>query len=126
MVESIAYDKSVVRELSRRRVFVFVAAFLALALFADGLTEADILTHALDDFAIVALSIIVLILIAVWRKKVTLSELKKQHNIITILFVVMLIFKLYAVTVEMNDPQDFGDEIPSLIGIVLTLLNRVL
>ena len=125
-LEMTSEENAIRRELGRRRVFVFVAAFLALAMFGDGLNEADIFMHALDDFAIVALSVVVLILIVAWRKKVTLSELKKQHNIIAVLFVIMLVFKLYAVPVEMSDPQDFGDEIPILIGLVLTLLNRVL
>jgi hypothetical protein len=119
-------ESKITRELGRRRVFVFVAAFLALALFGDALTESDILTHVLDEIAIVSLSIIVLVLIVFWRKKVTLSGLKQQHNIIAILFVIMLVFKLYAVTVEMGDKEDFADEIPILIGLILTLLNRVL
>jgi uncharacterized membrane protein YozB (DUF420 family) len=119
-------EKAVNRELGRRRVFVFSAAFLALALFGDAMTEADMFTHVLDEIAIVSLSIIVLILIAAWRKKVTLQDLKKQHNIIAMLFAIMLIFKLYAITVEIGDPEDFGDEIPILIGLILTLLNTVL
>lgn len=73
-----------------------------------------------------ALSVIALILIVVWRKKHSLAELKKQHNILTILFVVAVIFKLYAFPVEMNDPEDFGNEIPVLILLILTLLNRFL
>jgi hypothetical protein len=88
--------------------------------------EGDIFTHAVDEIGIVTISIIVLVLLAVWRKKVTLPELKKQHNIITALFVIALVFKLYAFTVETNDPQDFGDEIPVLIGLILTILNRFL
>jgi hypothetical protein len=119
-------ESKITRELGRRRVFVFVSAYLALGLFGDALTESDILTHVLDEIAIVSLSIIVLVLVVFWRKKVTLSELKKQHNIIAILFVIMLVFKLYAVTVEMGDKEDFADEIPILIGLILTLLNRVL
>jgi hypothetical protein len=119
-------ENKIQRELGRRRVFVFAATFFALGLFGDALTEADMLMHVLDEIAIVSLSIIVLMLIVFWRSKVTLSELKKQHNIITILFVIMLVFKIYAVTIEMGDKEDFADEIPILIGIILTLLNRIL
>ena len=117
-------ENSTRRELGRRRVYIFFAAFFAIALFGLIFEEGDIITHAVDEIGIVTISIIVLILIAVWRKKTTLTELKKQHNIITVLFVVALLFKLYAFTVELTDPQDFGDEIPVLVGIILTLLNR--
>jgi phosphoglycerol transferase MdoB-like AlkP superfamily enzyme len=117
-------ENSTRHELGRRRVYIFFAAFFALALVGLIPEEIDIFTHAIDEMGIVTISIIVLILIAIWRKKTTLAELKRQHNIITILFVVALLFKLYAFTVEINDPQDFGDEIPVLIGIILTLLNR--
>ncbi len=119
-------ESSMRRELGRRRVYIFFAAFYALALVGLIPEEGDVFTHAVDEIGIVTVSIIVLILIAVWRKKVALPELKKQHNIIAALFVVALVFKLYAFTVEMNDPQDFGDEIPILIGLILTVLNRFL
>jgi membrane protease YdiL (CAAX protease family) len=114
------------RELARRRVFVFASAFFAIALFAVINEEADMFLHALDDYAIVILSLVVLILIAAWRKKVTFSELRKQHNIITALFVIMLLFQLYAIPTEIGDPSDFGNEIPVLVGLVLALLNRFL
>jgi phosphoglycerol transferase MdoB-like AlkP superfamily enzyme len=117
-------EKALVRELGKRRVFAFFAAFYALALVGLIPEEIDIFTHAIDEIGIVTISVIVLILILVWRKKITLTELKKQHNIIAALFVIALLFKLYAFTVEINDPQDFGDEIPVLIGLILTLLNR--
>lgn len=71
-----------------------------------------------------ALSIITLILIAVWRNKQSLVELRKQHNGFTVLFVIALVFKLYAFTVEANDPMNFGNEIPVLIFLILTIVNR--
>lgn len=117
-------DKLVVRELGRRRVFFYVSAFLALALGGLIPEEADIFLHALDEYAIVTLSIISIILLVAWRNKQSLSELKKQNNIILVLFVIALIFKLYAFTVEANDPMDFGDEIPVAIGLILVIANR--
>jgi hypothetical protein len=117
-------DKSLRRELGRRRVFFFVSIFLALALGGLIPEEADIFLHALDEYAIVAISILVIILLLAWRNKQSLAELKKQHNIIFALFVVALVFKLYAFTVEASDPMDFGDEIPVAIGLILTLANK--
>jgi len=119
-------EKALRKELGRRRVYIFFAAFYALALAGLIGEEGDIFIHALDEIVIVALSILVLVLIFIWRKRITVGELRKQHNIITVLFAIALIFKLYAFIVEANDPQDFGDEIPIAIGLVLTLLNRFL
>lgn len=124
MAESIVYDKSIVRELSRRRVFVFVSVFLVLGGVGIILEESDMFLHAIDDYAMVALAVIALLVYAMWRNKLSLTELKKQNNIFTALFVVALIFKLYGTMTEIGDPTDFGDEIPLLIAFVLTIANR--
>ncbi len=114
------------RELARRRVFVFFAAFYALALAGLIPEEGDIFLHVLDEYAIVSLSVIALILVLVWRSNKDLPKLKLQNNIILVLFVIALAFKLFGIMVEANDPADFGDEIPITIGLILTLLNRFL
>lgn len=117
-------ERALRRELGRRRVFFYVSLFLALALGGLIPGEADMFLHALDEYAIVTLSIIALALLIAWRNKQSLAALKKQNNIVLVLFVIALIFKLYAFTVEANDPADFGDEIPVAIGLILVLLNR--
>ena len=117
-------EKSLRRELGRRRVFLFVAVFLVLALAGVVQEESDMFLHALDEYAIIALSVVVIILIVLWRSKQSLVELKKQHNIIMAIFVVALVFKIYGLIVEANDPSDFGDEIPVFILLVLTIVNR--
>jgi hypothetical protein len=124
MAESIVYDKSVVRELSRRRVFVFISVFLVLGGVGIIVEESDMFLHAIDDYAMVALAIIALLGFAVWRNRLSLADLRKQNNILTALFVVALIFKLYGTMAEMGDASDFGDEIPLLIAFVLTIANR--
>ena len=124
MVESIVYDKSVVRELSRRRVFVFVSVFLVFAGVGIILEESDILLHAIDDYAMVVLAIIALLGFALWRSRYSLADLRKQNNIFAALFVVALVFKLYGVMTEIGDAMDFGDEIPLLIAFILTIANR--
>ena len=95
------------RELARRRVFCFLSIFFAIALAGDIPGEADIFLHALDEYAIVSLSVLALIIIFVWRNNKTLSQLKKQNNIILVLFIIALGFKLFAFMVESNDPMDF-------------------
>jgi hypothetical protein len=117
-------EKMMRRDLGRLRVFAFLA--VALAALAVGIIgeESDILLHALDEYAIFALSIVVILLLVVWRKKRTLADLKMQLNVFEVLFVIMLVFKIFAFTQEMSDPTDFGDEIPLLIVLVLAVIQK--
>ncbi len=70
------------------------------------------------------LSIVVLLLVVVWRKKRTLGDLQMQLNVFEVLFIIMLVFKMFAFTQEIGDPNDFGDEIPVFILLVLTVIQR--
>jgi len=123
MAKSIVYDRSVVREISRRRVFIFVSTFLVLGAVGI-LEESDMFLHAIDD-AMIVLTIIALLGFAMWRNRLSLAELSKQNNIFAALFVVALIFKLYGTMTEMGDAIDFGNEIPLLIAFVLTIASRL-
>ncbi|HVA82719.1 MAG TPA: hypothetical protein VNF06_00975 [Candidatus Aquilonibacter sp.] len=119
-----AQTKAVAKELSKRRVFIFAALFAIFALGGLIGEESDILAHAFDDIAILSLSVIILLVIAVSWKKVSFKELVMQHNVITIFFVVALIVQIAAIFIEISDPADFGNEIPTLILIILSLANR--
>ncbi len=117
-------EKMMRRDLGRLRVSVFVAVSLAALTVGIIGEESDIILHALDEYAIFALSIVVILLLVVWRKKRTLADLKMQLNVFEVLFVIMLIFKIFAFTQEMSDPADFGDEVPLLIVLILTVIQR--
>ena len=52
MAGTITYDKSFVREIARRRVFIFVVAFLVLGAVGIIREESDMFLHALDDYDI--------------------------------------------------------------------------
>ena len=117
-------EKTMRRDLGRLRVFAFTAIFLAVALVGVINEELDIFLHALDEYAIIGLSIVVILLVVVWRKKRTLSDLKMQLNVYEVLFLVMLIFKIFAFIQEIADPTDFGNEPPLLILLILTLIQR--
>lgn len=114
----------IIRELSRRRVFIFAAFFVIFVLGSLIAEEGDILSHAFDDAAIFAIGLITLVFLYVSRHRHSLSELTKQHNVVFALFVLALLIQIAAIFMEMNDPQDFGNEIPSLILILLVLANR--
>lgn len=117
-------SKQVAKELSKRRVFIFAALFAILVLGSLIGEESDILSHVFDDVAIFWLSVIVLLVIAISRKKVSIKELAMQHNVITVLFVAALLIQIAAIFIEMSDPADFGNEIPTLILIILAIANR--
>ena len=122
---SVNEDKLVARELGKRRVFVFFAVAIALAFAVDAIVvESDNFMFALDDYGLVGLSILALVLVGVWRSRRSLSELRSQNNIIVVLFVIALLFKIYGVVVESGHPDDFGDEIPGLLILIVTVLNR--
>lgn len=123
-MKKVTENQKVTKELAKRRVFLFVAAFLALALPGVIGEESDMFLHALDEYVILGIAIVVIVLVVAFRKKVSLAEIRKQHNIILALFVIALIFKFYAITVESGDPTDFGDEIPIFILLALTIVNR--
>jgi hypothetical protein len=115
-----------VKELAKRRVFVLFSLFFFFALLGDMIIEGDMFSHALDEYVFIAIAAVVLIFIALNWKTTTVDELRKQHNYITGLFVIALIFQLYAFPAEIGDPADFGNEVPSLVGLIVILLNRVI
>jgi hypothetical protein len=115
--------KLVTKFLGRRRVFAIVSVWL-LVLLEVAMTEGDELLHAFDDYSVVAIAVITIILVVAWRHKSSLAELKKQTNIMTALFVVGLAVKLFAIVVESSDAADFGDEIPLFVLMVIMVINR--
>ena len=116
--------KGLIRELARRRVFLFFSVLLVLALFNAIFEEADTFLHALDDYAIVSISIVVVAFIALSWNKQSLEALRRQHTIIVGLFLLALGFQIFAFVQEINDPPDFGNEIPSLTLLALVFANR--
>jgi len=82
------------------------------------------LTHALDDYAILAISVVALVVIGAMWKKQPLAGLRKQHNILLVLLIVALVFQIYAFVAEANDSTDLGNEYPSLTILVLMVINK--
>ena len=93
-----------------------VGAFIGL--------EVDMLAHSLDDYAILAISIVGLLVIGAMWKKQSLAGLRKQHNILLALLIVALVFQIYGFVAESNDPTDLGNEFPSVTILVLMLINK--
>src|SRR6266487_4466328 len=110
----VSAEKSIARELAKRRAFIvlFIVSIEIVGAFIG--LEGDMLAHALDDYAILAISVVALVVIGAMWKKQSLAGLRKQHNILLALLIVALVFQIYAFVAEANDPTDLGNEYPSL------------
>jgi uncharacterized membrane protein len=116
--------KLLMKELARRRLSLifFGASFLATIFTIS--EEADLPLHSLDDYSIVTLSIVALVLVLVWRKKQSLPDLRKLNNILFVISVILLIFVIFAITQEINDVTDFADDPAQLILLLVLIINR--
>ena len=117
-------EKSISRELAKRRAFIVLFIVLIEILGAFIGIENDMIAHSIDDYAILALSVIGLLVIAAMWKKQSLASLKKQHNILLALIIVAMAFQIYAFIAESNDPTDLGNEYPSLTILLLMIVNK--
>ncbi len=121
---AVSEEKSIARELAKRRAFIVLFIVLIEIVGAFVNLEGDMLAHSLDDYAILVISIIGLLVIAAMWKKQSLVGLKKQHNILLVLLIVALVFQIYGFIVESNDPTDLGNEYPSLTILLLMIVNK--
>ena len=120
----VSEEKSIARELAKRRAFIVLFIVLIEIVGAFVNLEGDMLAHSLDDYAILVISIIGLLVIAAMWKKQSLAGLKKQHNILLVLLIVALVFQIYAFIAESNDPTDLGNKYPSLTILLLMIVNK--
>ncbi len=120
----VSEEKSIAHELAKRRAFIVLFIVLIEIVGAFVNLEGDMLAHSLDDYAILVISIIGLLVIAAMWKKQSLVGLKKQHNILLVLLIVALVFQIYGFIVESNDPTDLGNEYPSLTILLLMIVNK--
>ena len=116
-------QKTVQHELEKRRVFVFLAVFFFVAMLLDAFTELDAFSHYIDDFGIALIAIIALVYLAISWKRTGVKELLTQNNVVFVLFVIALIIQIYGLFMEVGT-NDFGDDIPVLLGLIITLANR--
>ncbi len=111
----------------KRRGAIFL--FLGVIAIIFGATAGEEVGNnplfAVDDLVVLVVAIL---LIAIWvvrlRGASTLPQLRTAANISVILLAVAVLAKLYGVFVERNSPDDFGDEIPSLYILLVSIGSR--
>ncbi len=123
-MDSSPVDRPVVRELGRRRVFLFLAIFTGIFSLGAIAEESDTLLSVLDEYAVALLMLAVVAYIVVSWKRESLAELRVQSNVIVGLLVVGLAFMVVAVLQEFHDPADFRNELPTTIWLLIMLGNR--
>ncbi|MCL5433562.1 MAG: hypothetical protein M1538_01105 [Candidatus Marsarchaeota archaeon] len=111
-----------VRSLARRRTLVFFAAFLLIAMLFDTIAELDVVSHAVDEIGLVILSAIMLLYILISRSKKSTKDFATQRLVLLCFIILMIAVQVYGLFVEAGT-NDFGDDIPVLIGLVLMLIN---
>ena len=124
MSTDVPEEKSIARELAKRRAFIVLFIVLIEIVGAFIGLEGDMIAHSLDDYAILAISIVALLVIGAMWKKQSLAGLRKQHNIVLVFLIVALVFQIYGFIAESNDPTDLGNEFPSLTILILMLINK--
>lgn len=117
-------EASTRRELGVRRASLYVSIFGVVVLGLVTLGESDKPLHLIDDLVLVAVAVVAIVLIGLGWKRQTLSELHRLNKVLTGLFAVAFVGQVFGIFVEFNDPKDFGNDIPSLILVVLVLANR--
>jgi ABC-type Na+ efflux pump permease subunit len=116
--------KKVLKQFSRRRVSTFFfAAAIVSTIFALG-HETDMFFHALDDYALFALSIVAIVLIVLMRNSDSFEDLRRLNRNLSVLTIVLVAFIIFGVTQEYNDPEDFANEPGQLMLLITLIINR--
>ncbi len=123
---SVMPDSATIKELGRRRVFAFFWVFVVVAIANTINEENDIFLHVVDDYTDIVLATIAIVVLVMWWKRSSMKDLRMTNNILTVLAVGLIIATIFAITQEMGDPTDFGNEIPTLFFGIFMLLNRFL
>lgn len=116
-------DMSSVKELARRRVFIFFYAIVGFALIPTIIDEIDQPTHAIDDISLVIIGIVLFIFLAANWKKQSYEDLKWANRIASFAAIAVILFVLLAIAIERNDITDLADDIGKVFFAVALLVN---
>lgn len=116
--------KAMQKQTGRARVFAFFWVFALAALSSTVMDEHDIFLHVIDDYTDITLAVVAIVVLAVLWRRNALPSLKKANNIMTVLAVLLMLVTFFAISQEISDPADFGNEIPTLFFAIFMLINR--
>ncbi len=114
------------KQMARKRVNIFFAIFLLIAMAAAVADEVSTsLLFATDEIMFVVIALMGIIYLVAMSQKKSLKDLRIQNNMLFLLFLIALIIQLVWMPIEFGT-SDFGDDVPMLIFFVLAVLNRFL
>jgi len=109
----------------RRRAFGLLGA-LNLAFIGAGFAEMDNMIYTVDDFALVVLGVIVLLIYLAGRNKTSVGDMKRHTNIFFAILLVASIIKVAWLFIELGDVDAVGDDMSVWFFLAATIANRVL
>jgi hypothetical protein len=110
---------------SRRRGFGLLGA-INLAFIGAGFAEMDNMTYTVDDFALVALGAVILLIYLAGRNKNSIADMRRQTNIFFAILLAASIIKVAWLFVELGDVDAVGDNMSVWFFLAATIANRVL
>jgi uncharacterized membrane protein len=112
------------KQLGRMRVSAFFFGLSVVAFIPVINEESDIFSHVLDDYLIIGISVVAIIVLAMMWKKQEMPQLRRTNNILFVLAVVALAIAFMALAIESGDSTDVADDIPKLIFSIFLIVNR--
>ena len=114
---------NVQKQFGRKRVFAFLALFFLVTMLLEGIYHSTTYIQVIEDAGIAVFAFLVLLYLAVMRKRVDMRSLRVQNNIAFVLFIAVLAFLVFGLIME-RGANDLIGKMPMLIGIIITFANR--
>lgn len=118
-------EKSLVKQYSRRRIFLFVSVVTTIAFISVLSLESENQLYLIDDYAKIILPIILIIMIVVTWRNQALPSMKRVNMIGTIMGVLILLFGIMALVLESGNPDSIADDFPAIILGIFFIINGV-
>ncbi|MCL5068756.1 MAG: hypothetical protein M1368_10455 [Thaumarchaeota archaeon] len=116
-------EKSLIKEYSKRKVFLFAYVISAVAFIAVFGLESENPTFLIDDYAKTILPIIAIIFFAATWKKESVQALKRTNNVGTVVGALILVFAVLAILLEIGRTEFVADDFPAVILGLLAVVN---
>lgn len=116
-------EKGLIKEYSKRKVFLFTYVISAVAFIAVLGLESENPAFLIDDYAKIILPIFAIIFFIVTWKKDDIRALRRTNNIGTVVGALILLFAILAILLEIDKSEFVADDFPAVIFGLLAVVN---
>lgn len=116
-------EKNLIKEYSKRKVFLFTYLISAVAFIAVLGLESENPTYLIDDYAKIILSIISIIFFAITWKRDDSRAPRRTNNVGTIVGALILVFAILAILLELGKTEFVADDFPAVILGLSAVIN---